>query len=72
MIKTYFHALHAAEAVKRRIKALGRDESGATMLEYTLLAGLISVVAIGTITLVGGQVQTIWTNINAAMTPPAA
>src|SRR5215813_6335057 len=37
------------------------DESGATMVEYTILIGLITVVAIALIAAVGSWVQNAWT-----------
>lgn len=33
------------------------DESGATAIEYGLIAALIAVVVIGTVSLLGGQLQ---------------
>ena len=47
-----------------------RDESGATAIEYGLIAALISVVIIGAITLVGsnlsGTFNTVANNLSAA------
>ena len=43
------------------------DESGATMVEYSILIGLITVVAIALIAAVGTWVRTAWTNVNAAL-----
>ncbi len=40
-----------------------RDESGATAIEYGLIAALISVVIIGAITTVGGNLQTTFTTV---------
>ena len=39
------------------------DESGASLVEYGLLVGLIAVVAVGAITLLGEQIDTIFTTI---------
>ncbi len=44
-----------------------KDESGATAIEYGLIAALISVVIIGALTLVGTGLNTKFTNINAAL-----
>jgi pilus assembly protein Flp/PilA len=44
-----------------------KDESGAAMVEYVLIAGLIAVVAIATITLVGGNVDRIFGVINTKL-----
>ena len=45
-----------------------RDEEGQGLIEYVLIAALISVVAIVTIRLVGGSVQTMWTDVSDALT----
>ncbi|MFA7430418.1 MAG: Flp family type IVb pilin [Rhodospirillaceae bacterium] len=49
--------------------ALKNDEDGATMIEYTLLAALVSIIAILTITTVGGLVDDVWGDIETALTP---
>jgi pilus assembly protein Flp/PilA len=49
-----------------------KDESGATMIEYTLLAGLVSIVAILSIQATGPKVAALWTGIAAALPTPAA
>ncbi len=51
------------------VKRLGRAEEGATMIEYALLAALISIVALIAITLVGTNVNLIFTAIAAALAP---
>ena len=43
------------------------DESGATMVEYTILIGLITVVAIALIAAVGTWVQNAWTVVNSTL-----
>lgn len=48
------------------------DEEGATMIEYALLAGLISVVAIAALTAIGTDVKAIYEKISAALKPVAA
>jgi pilus assembly protein Flp/PilA len=47
---------------------LMRDESGATAIEYGLIAALISVAIIGALGVIGGQLQTTFTNIGTALT----
>jgi Flp pilus assembly pilin Flp len=47
---------------------LKKDE-GQDMIEYALLAAFISIVAIGTIKLIGPLVQTIYGNVQTALTP---
>ena len=44
-----------------------RDESGATAIEYGLIAALISVVIIATITAVGTQLTKTFTTISTAL-----
>ena len=44
-----------------------RDESGATAIEYGLIAALISVVIITAVTLVGTQLSTVFNNIATAL-----
>ena len=43
-----------------------RDESGATMIEYSILIGIITAATIATIVLVGGKVALAWSTLNAA------
>ena len=44
-----------------------KDESGATAIEYGLLAALISIVAITAITNVGTSLNTRWKAVNTAL-----
>lgn len=46
---------------------LMKDESGATAIEYALIAALISVVAIAAMNFVGTQVTTTFNNIASNM-----
>lgn len=50
-----------------------KDVSGAALVEYSLLIGLITVAVVATIVLVGGWVATQWTSLNTAINaaPPA-
>ena len=43
------------------------DESGATMVEYTILIGLITAVAIALIAAVGQWVKSAWTTVNSTL-----
>jgi pilus assembly protein Flp/PilA len=43
-------------------------EEGQAMVEYALILALVSVVAIGTLKLVGGNVNSVFTNINNKLT----
>lgn len=51
----------------RILRRFGRNDSGATALEYGLLAGLISVMVIGGATLAGGSINTIFTTISGQL-----
>ena len=42
------------------VKSFLQDESGATAIEYGLIAGLVSVAAIGALTLMGGSLNTMF------------
>ena len=46
-----------------------RDEEGQGLIEYVLIAALISVVAIAAIRTVGGNVSTLWTTVSTAVVP---
>ena len=46
------------------LKALIRDESGQDLIEYALLAGFISLVAVAMITNLGTGVNQVYSNIN--------
>ena len=44
-----------------------RDETGATAIEYGLIAALISVVIIAAVTLVGNNLKQVFTNIGTQL-----
>ena len=47
-------------------RSLHNDESGAALLEYTVLLGILAVAVIGIITTVGGKTATKWTAFDGA------
>jgi pilus assembly protein Flp/PilA len=49
-------------------KALWKDESGATAIEYGLLAALIAVVIIGAVTTLGGLLEGTFDAVNDDLT----
>ena len=49
------------------VKRLHADESGQDLIEYALLAGLISLVAVLTILNVGTGVNNVWTGVDSTM-----
>lgn len=48
-------------------KNLKRDESGASLIEYVLIAALISIIGVGTMLTISGNIATLWTNISTAV-----
>ena len=46
---------------------LRREEKGATAVEYGLMVGLIAVVIIGAVTLLGGELKTLFTTIQTKL-----
>ncbi len=53
--------------MRRLLRDLKRDDRGVTMVEYALIAGLVSVVAIALLTGMGSSVLNIFTSINNAL-----
>jgi pilus assembly protein Flp/PilA len=53
-------------------KQLTRDESGATALEYGLIAALVSVAAIGALTQLGGALTGIFSTVSTSLNTAAA
>ena len=50
------------------IESLRRDEDGQGMVEYGLILALVSVIAIGTLTAVGGALDPVFTKVSSALT----
>jgi pilus assembly protein Flp/PilA len=61
----YERKLHSStkENLMTRVHAFLGDESGVTAIEYALIASLIAVFIITALTLVGGKVSTVFTEI---------
>ena len=58
--------------MKEKLVGLLKDEAGQGMTEYGLIIALIAVVAITALTLMGGNIKTIFTNTaNEIVKPPA-
>jgi pilus assembly protein Flp/PilA len=49
-----------------------KDESGATAIEYGLIAALVAVAAIAGMTAVGGKLQSLFSGIAALLKAPTA
>ncbi|MYM54252.1 MULTISPECIES: Flp family type IVb pilin [Thalassovita] len=50
--------------MKKFLTKFTKEESGATAIEYALIAGLISVVVITALTTLGGSLETTFTTIS--------
>lgn len=53
------------------VKNFIKEESGQGMVEYGLIIALVSVAVIATLTLLGGGLNNIFTNIKDKLTTPA-
>jgi pilus assembly protein Flp/PilA len=53
--------------MKKLLKRFRRDEEGASLVEYGLLLGLIAVVCLGAVTLLGINVNNMFTAIANAL-----
>lgn len=49
------------------VSRLRKNKSGATAIEYGLIAGLISVVIIGAVTTIGTNLNTVFTTIGSKL-----
>ena len=54
-------------SVLQSVKALVKNERGATAIEYALIAALIAVAIIGAVTLVGGDVTSTFNSISSSL-----
>ena len=55
--------------IKKFLVRFAKDENGASLVEYSILLGIITAGAIATIVTVGGKVGTAWTTTNTNWTP---
>ena len=53
------------------LKKIRKDESGATAIEYGLIAALVSVAAIGALTAMGGSLNTMFQTVSNSLTAAA-
>ena len=49
------------------LKKIRKDESGATAIEYGLIAALVSVAAIGALTAMGNSLNQMFTTVSTAL-----
>jgi pilus assembly protein Flp/PilA len=55
------------KSVAQMLKSVVTDESGGEVLEYALVAGLIVIAAIATISSVGTKVLARWNSVNSSL-----
>ncbi len=53
------------------IRTFAKDESGATAIEYGLIAALVSVAAIGALTAMGNSLSTMFNTVSSALSSAA-
>ena len=54
------------------LKAFLKDESGVTMIEYGLVAALVSIAAIVALQILGGQLQIIFNTVSSYLSAASA
>lgn len=55
----------------RGLRLFGRNESGATAIEYGLIVALITITAILSVTDVGSRISTVFTDVSNTLPAPA-
>ena len=55
------------DVMLKEVKSFIRDENGAALIEYGIVAALIAVVAVAAIRGVGTRVNTTFANVNAGL-----
>ena len=61
------HVSNGGTQMYNLLKNLIQDESGATAIEYGLIAALVSVAAIGALTAMGGSLDAMFTTVSASL-----
>jgi len=51
----------------RSYSLVAKYQKGVTMIEYALIASLIAVIGVATLTLLGNKIVSVWTNVTAAL-----
>lgn len=54
-------------AIRPPLLCFLRDDSGATAIEYALIASGISIVILGTVATLGSNVKNMYTNVSSAL-----
>ena len=64
MTELFMHAYFTVRGANRVLLAKAGIERGASMVEYALLVGLIAIVAVVTISLLGGSIAGLFNSAN--------
>jgi len=56
----------------KAIRNLKHDESGQDLIEYALIAALLALAAVATMTTLGGKIQNVFTGIDNKLVIPAS
>ncbi|MDB5466595.1 MAG: Flp/Fap pilin component [Phenylobacterium sp.] len=67
MLKSYVFAKTRLMDLKDHLANLRRDESGAAMIEYALLVGLVAIAGITALTALSGKMATAFNNIGTSI-----
>jgi pilus assembly protein Flp/PilA len=68
-MKTLFYRANTELFLMReKARDLLKNKSGAAMIEYSILIGLITAAVIATIVIVGGKIETAWNTLETNMT----
>jgi pilus assembly protein Flp/PilA len=59
------------KSISAFLHRLVHEDEGQDMVEYALILGLVSIIAVAAVTTTGTSVQTIWNNVSSAVTAAA-
>lgn len=63
-----FKLAETAKDARKWFVRLRKDEDGATLIEYSILIGLLTVAVIALVLAVGGWISEKWSSLNSALT----
>jgi len=63
-----FKLAESAEDARKWFVRLGKDEDGATLIEYSILIGLMTVSVMVLVVAVNGWISDKWSSLNSALT----
>lgn len=56
----------------KRLKQFAADQSGVTAIEYALIAALVAMGLVGSVTALGASLESIFTTVAAALDTPSS